>query len=852
MIVQVRKRTFPLYRTVLLVVAVVLAAAPLVNNSLQAHALSNSYTWSPVADTTGVSSLGVAMSSDGSDIITLGNSIYLSQNKGATWQDITSKVPEVNGHNWDNAPNQVVSMSANGQVIAVSAKGGLVMSTDGGTTWSTMSNFPSGGFTLGMSSDGTKLATTDGNYIYTSTNGGSSWTQQAGSGSASVGTAPGYTEVTMSGDGSHVMANGNFYNTTTGAYTPTGIYYSSDGGVTWARNTSLGTAEAIGIQISANGLVAITGTYTPSTYRHGQEYMTTNGGATWAAMPSTGVTYTDSGSIAIYLSADGTSIQLYNTYGNTEYTTANQGTSWTSQAIRTSLYIGTCHGGASADLTTVVSCDGYSNIELSTDSGKTWNVALLQGGSYWGGMATSSDGSKMLLTDTSGNVYVSSNAGKTWQYALIVSALNSSSSGSLTGAAMSSDGTHMVVAGSSSDYLYFSNDGGATWTENTAVGVNNWYSVAISSDGTKIAAITTSGEVAISTNSGSTWTTETATENGIPQTFATITMSPDGQHLALAETVNSSTYNSTTSTWTNAYSSHIYTSSNSGSTWVPQSIGSAATVSLNGISISTDGQTIATVDNGQSYVGNYATNGGIYLSRDGGATWDVAAGSALPVAGAAAANSNAGYASVAVSADGSTVVANDYSGENTYVSTDSGTTWKLYNHPTLSISNSYDPIALSANGSVIYTAEETVWAAAQGGTSSGSSSGGTSSGGSGGSSSGGSSTNTSGSSTSTNTNNGSSAPSNNTIGRGVAATSPDSSSQDATDTTTTQPSATGDSGGDTTLAGNDSTNTSPVTAADAVSKKVNVPKVVAVTTGSVAVGGGVIAGIVMVVRRRKR
>ena len=61
--------------------------------------------------------------------------------------------------------------------------------------------------------------------------------------------------------------------------------------------------------------------------------------------------------------------------------------------------------------------------------------------------------------------------------------------------AMSSDGTIMAaVVGS--DNIWISEDSGVTWIEDTSVGnTKEWTSVAISSDGSKIVATTEKGEI---------------------------------------------------------------------------------------------------------------------------------------------------------------------------------------------------------------------------------------------------------------------------------------------------------------------------------------------------------------------
>lgn len=73
--------------------------------------------------------------------------------------------------------------------------------------------------------------------------------------------------------------------------------------------------------------------------------------------------------------------------------------------------------------------------------------------------------------------------------------------------ASSSDGTKLAAV---SGYIYTSADSGATWTANTTSGSRNWYSIASSADGTKLAAVVYGGYIYTSADSGVTWAEWTA------------------------------------------------------------------------------------------------------------------------------------------------------------------------------------------------------------------------------------------------------------------------------------------------------------------------------------------------------
>jgi hypothetical protein len=173
--------------------------------------------------------------------------------------------------------------------------------------------------------------------------------------------------------------------------------------------------------------------------------------------------------------------------------------------------------------------------------------------------AMSSDGSTQAMTlaggdytGVAGDVYVSRDYGQNWNFAL-----NLDYTSLYVG--VSSTGQYMVAAGISSvnqstqvrngGYLYTSSDYGATWTQQTNAGQRLWSKVMISTNGTKIFALTEPqtqiiggsvqttavGSSFVSTNSGSTFTESkifpTSTGN---QSWMDFDMSADGSKIFLA------------------------------------------------------------------------------------------------------------------------------------------------------------------------------------------------------------------------------------------------------------------------------------------------------------------------------
>jgi hypothetical protein len=193
-----------------------------------------------------------------------------------------------------------------------------------------------------------------------------------------------------------------------------------------------------------------------------------------------------------------------------------------------------------------------------------------------------------------------------------------------------------------------------TWTQTSAPSTN-WYAVASSASGDKLAAV--GNGIYTSTNSGYTWTLTSAPNNNYWQGVAS---SADGVNLAAAQNVGG-----------------IYTSTNSGATWTQQT--NAPNLGWNGVASSTDGSKLVAI----------AFPGGIYTSTNSGVSWNQTSAS------------NQEWYAVASSADGTKLVAAggninpplDFNRE-VYLSTNSGVTWTQASLP----ATEWECVACSANG----------------------------------------------------------------------------------------------------------------------------------------------------------
>jgi photosystem II stability/assembly factor-like uncharacterized protein len=252
--------------------------------------------------------------------------------------------------------------------------------------------------------------------------------------------------------------------------------------------------------------------------------------------------------------------------------------------------------------------------------------------------------------------------------------------GSWTSTAVSADGTRQVATSSSGE-LYTSVDTGAHWTLRLT-GLA-WSGVAMSSDGLRIVASTNGGALYMSTDGGANWSID-----GSSRAWSAVASSADGMRLVAT-----------------AYLGQIWTSSDGGASWTARNSNRA----WRNVSSSADGRVLVAGTNGaQLYVSTdygvtwtarasgqywwasassadgqrlYATvdTGAIWRSDDFGTTWE-------------ATSANRDWRGVASSSDGRYVVAAT-SGGALYESPDGGATWRA-----TADAGAWTAVASSANG----------------------------------------------------------------------------------------------------------------------------------------------------------
>ena len=304
---------------------------------------------------------------------------------------------------------------------------------------------------------------------------------------------------------------------------------------------------------------------------------------------------------------------------------------------------------------------------------------------------------------TAAGVFTSTDAGVTWTQE---TAPGTSDWFSI---ATSADGSKLATAAYGGNVWTYQGPA-PSWKAQAAAPAESWSSIASSSDGSKLVASVSGGGIYTSANAGVTWTQTSA----VIENWYSVASSANGTKLSAA-VYGGGIYTSTDSgaTWTEQTSAgnrywrsiassadgtklvagrimgHIFTSSDSGSNWTEQ-LGSPYK-DWYSVASSSDGTKLAAVDNG-TYV---------YTSSDSGVTW------------VERTNSGGDYwSSIASSADGTKLAATRENSSSIFTSTDSGDTWTEQpvgykaDWPSITSSSDGTKLAAVAYGGSIYTSSD--------------------------------------------------------------------------------------------------------------------------------------------------
>jgi hypothetical protein len=256
--------------------------------------------------------------------------------------------------------------------------------------------------------------------------------------------------------------------------------------------------------------------------------------------------------------------------------------------------------------------------QLLTGLGSTW--VSRTSSARWSSIASSADGSRLIAgTITAGHIFYSRNGGVTWTNN--TSAVDPIKAWAALGS--SADGMRLLAA-AAANVLYLSKDGGDSWN---SVGptARNWKAVTVAGDGTNMLAAVSASTLWVSNDGGDTWKEKTGLST---HNWTATASSFDSSRMYAVGDV-------------------FYFSLDKGTNW-----GTSAGPISGPLACSSNGLKLAGVISGQ-----------IAVSSDGGVSWTIRTNSG-----------SRAWSSVVISDDGSRIAAS-VTGGGIYVSVNNGITW---------------------------------------------------------------------------------------------------------------------------------------------------------------------------------
>ncbi|MGI9118213.1 MAG: 6-bladed beta-propeller [Minisyncoccia bacterium] len=256
------------------------------------------------------------------------------------------------------------------------------------------------------------------------------------------------------------------------AFQETGYgWKSTDSGHSWVRMDSAGTRIWSASASSSDGMKIV------AMANGGNAWTSNDGGTTWVEQTSSG----SRSWVGVAMSTDGSKVVAANNQGYI-YTSSDGGVNWVEQTLSAErVWYQVASDSTGTNLVAGLYAGG---IYTSNDSGVTWTLQGNAGTGIWRAIAMSSDGSKIVAGDNGGLIHTSTDGGINW-----TTQESPGTERKWESIVMSPDGQTLV--GVSFQYqngggLYRSTDGGVTWNIDDNIGTEGWYSLAMSSDGTKI------------------------------------------------------------------------------------------------------------------------------------------------------------------------------------------------------------------------------------------------------------------------------------------------------------------------------------------------------------------------------
>ena len=298
-------------------------------------------------------------------------------------------------------------------------------------------------------------------------------------------------------------------------------YYATAEQFNWSQTSAKNPQNQSWYSIASSS----DGTYLAAVVYNGRVWTSTNAGVSWTEQVNApGLQW-----YSIASSSDGTYLVAVALAGGI-YTSANRGVSWTQRNTAQSS-LNWISVTSSADGKKLVAVAYGGGIWRSTDSGVTWSQTSAPSSSSdnWFSVTSSSDGKKLaaVFANDGGGIWTSSNYGVTWTQT------NAPVSTGWHLITSSTDGTQLIAVMGGGG-IWRSIDSGVTWNKTSAPSSSseNWYSVASSDDGTKLAAgMYGGGGIWRSTDSGVTWI-QTNAPSSSSDNWQALTSSADGTKLA--------------------------------------------------------------------------------------------------------------------------------------------------------------------------------------------------------------------------------------------------------------------------------------------------------------------------------
>ena len=296
-----------------------------------------------------------------------------------------------------------ISFSGTNGIAGSFGTGGLVYSSNSGTTWSNSNDSSNEYITVSLSgSNGLAAAygrkpTNTGLWI--TSNSGVTWAQVANTNPAILTTED---VLSVAIDGTTGLAGPYLAAPTVN----TGIYRSTDSGVTWTQVLSNDVIRYI--YLSGSTAVAFSN---QNSSANGIRY-STNGGATWTTSANTaGGNVTGNWNNASFVGTNGIAGSNLNTGSGGIWYTSNSGQSWTqSPSYNSGIVYSVSMSGTNA-----IAATNGNGLWYSTNSGQNWvQSASVTTGIFFGVTLSGSIGIAAALAGGQNGIWTTDDAGQTW------------------------------------------------------------------------------------------------------------------------------------------------------------------------------------------------------------------------------------------------------------------------------------------------------------------------------------------------------------------------------------------------------------------------------------------------------